>query len=187
MSRWKVLKSVELMKSRLFRLRSDTCELPDGRVMPSYYVMEFPDWVNIVPITHDGQMVLVEQFRHAGDQMFLEIPGGGTHGAKEDPLVAGQRELLEETGYATDHWIYCGFHYPNPALQNNRMHTYLALDCRKLKEPELDPFEDLTVKLLPLPEAIELLEKGEFKHSLIAASLNLSLVHLKEKGLLSRK
>lgn len=187
MSRWKVLKSVELMKSRLFRLRADTCELPDGRVMPSYYVMEFPDWVNVVPVTADGHMVLVEQFRHAGDDIFIEVPGGATHGAQEAPLIAGQRELLEETGYSSDRWIYCGCHFPNPALQSNRMHTYLALGCRKVQEPNLDPFEDLTVKLMPVAEAVARLEKGDFRHSLIAASLYLSLGHLKENGLLSRK
>jgi hypothetical protein len=60
MAQWKVLKSTELLKARFFRLRSDQCQLPDGRVMPSYYVMEFPEWVNVVPVTDDGQMVLVE-------------------------------------------------------------------------------------------------------------------------------
>lgn len=114
MSRWKVLNTVEVLKARLFRLRSDQCELPDGRVMPSYYVMEFPDWVNVVPVTDDGQMVMIEQYRHAGGEMFLEIPGGSTHGVKEEPRMAGERELLEETGYAAREWIHLGSHFPTP-------------------------------------------------------------------------
>ncbi len=183
MSRWKVLKSTELLKARLFRLRTDECELPDKRVMPSYYVMEFPDWVNIVPITADKQMILVEQYRHAGGDTFLEVPGGGTHGPKEDPKDAGVRELLEETGYESSEWIYCGFHCPNPALQTNRVHTYLALNCRKVAEPNLDPFEDLIVKLVPVTEALDLWGRGEIKHSLISASIGLSLRFLKEKGI----
>jgi len=180
MSRWKVLNSTELLKSRVFRLRSDKCELPDGRVMPSYYVMEFPDWVNVVPVTADGQMVMIEQYRHAGDDLFLEIPGGSTHGKDEDPRMAGERELREETGYEAADWIYCGHHFPNPALNANRMHTYLALGCKKVAEPQLDPFEDLSVRLMPVAEAIQRLNNGEIKHSLIAASMALSIKYLKD-------
>jgi 8-oxo-dGTP pyrophosphatase MutT (NUDIX family) len=183
MTRWKVLDSVEVLKSRVFRLRSDKCELPDGRVMPSYYVMEFPDWVNIIPVTEDRQLVMIEQYRHAGEEMFLEIPGGSTHAKGEDPRVAGERELREETGYQAAEWVYCGYHYPNPALNNNKMHTYLALGCRKVGEQELDPFEDLTVKLMPVKEALELWADGKIRHSLISTSIGLSLKFLKERGL----
>ena len=181
------MKSTELLKARFFRLRSDECELPDKRVMPSYYVMEFPDWVNVVPATPDGQLVMVEQYRHAGEEIFLEIPGGSTNGPGEDPLEAGRRELLEETGYASDEWIYCGFHFPNPALQNNKMHTYLALNCLKVQAPNLDPFEDLKVRLMSVNEAVEALNGGGIRHSLIAASMSLAVSRLKESGLLNRK
>jgi 8-oxo-dGTP pyrophosphatase MutT (NUDIX family) len=145
--------------------------------------MEFPDWVNVVPVTADGQMVMIEQYRHAGEATCLEIPGGSTHGKEEDPRVAGERELLEETGFAGADWIYCGFHYPNPALNNNKMHTYLALGCRKVAEPSLDPFEDLSVKLMPVKEVLERWGNGEIKHSLISCSIALSVKFLKEQGL----
>lgn len=181
MSHWKVLKSIELLKARFFRLRSDQCQLPDGRVMPSYYVMEFPEWVNVVPVTDDGQMILVEQYRHAGEETFLEIPGGSTHDHGEEPRAAGERELLEETGYQAREWIHCGHHFPNPALQNNRMHTFLALGCRIVQEPHLDPFEDLTVEVRSIKEVIQLLHQGAIKHSLIAASLTLTLNELKTR------
>lgn len=184
MSHWKVLKSTELMKARVFKLREDKCQLPDGRVMPSYYVMEFPDWVNVIPITADKKMVMIEQYRHAGGEVFLEIPGGSTHGEGEDPLEAAKRELLEETGYESSEWIYVGSHNPNPALQNNRMQTYLALNCRKVAEPSLDPFEDLTVKLMPVSEALERWRNGEIQHSIIAASIAISLKFMKEKNLI---
>lgn len=165
----------------------DECELPDGRIMPRYFVLEFPDWVNVVPITTDGQMVLVRQYRHAAQDMFLEIPGGSTHADRgqgpEDPRVAGERELLEETGYMAKEWISCGFHYPNPALQNNRVHTYLALGCEKIKEPELDPYEDLTTVTLPVREVFKKWQNGEIQHSLIAASLGLSFRFLRDRGL----
>lgn len=180
MPRWKVLKSQEVYRTGFFKLRVEECELPDRRVMPRYYVMDFPDWVNVVPVTEDGQLVLVEQYRHGAGEVFLEIPGGSSHGPTEDPMLAGQRELLEETGYQSGRWIYCGFHYPNPAMQSNKMHTYLALNCVKVAEPSLDPYEDLHVKLLPLGEGVDLLKRGEFKHSLIANSLAMALRFLPE-------
>lgn len=145
--------------------------------------MEFPDWVNVVPVTEDGQMIMIEQYRHAGEDVFLEIPGGSTNGKGEDPRLAGERELREETGFEAREYIYCGFHYPNPALNANKMHTFLALGCRKAGEPELDPFEDLSVKLMPVKEAIRRWENGEIKHSLISNSIAISLKFLKERGL----
>lgn len=184
MSRWKVLKSTELFNSGLFKLRSDQCELPDKRVMPKYYVLDFPDWVNMVAVTTDKQMVLVEQYRHAAGEVFLEVPGGSTDSRSEDPRLAAERELLEETGFKAGEVIECGTHFPNPALQSNRMHSYLALNCTKVAEPDLDPFEDLKVHLMPLAEAIRKWEDGEFTHSIIAASFGRALKHLRARGLI---
>jgi ADP-ribose pyrophosphatase len=181
--RWKILQSKILLTAGIFRLRSDTCELPDGRVMPNYYVFEFPDWVNVVPLTANGEVVLVKQHRHGAEQDFLEIPGGSTdRGGQEEPLLAAERELREETGYTSAEWIYCGSHYPNPSLQGNRMHTFVALGCRKTAEMELDPFEDLHVVHMALPEVTELWRNGGFSHSLISASLGLSFKTLAARG-----
>jgi ADP-ribose pyrophosphatase len=181
--RWKILKSEKLFQTGFFRFRVDECELPDGRIMPRYYVMEFADWVNVVPITREGKMVLVRQYRHGADREFIEIPGGSTEpGLKEDPQRAGERELLEETGYQSKQWVYCGSHSPNPALQNNRMHTFVAFDCEKTAEPNLDPFEDLYVELVDVEKALKMWVANEFDHSLIAASLGLALKTLSDRG-----
>ncbi len=183
MSQWKILKSQSLFQAGFFSLRVDELQFPDGRVMPKYYVFELADWVNVVPVTSDCQMVLLRQYRHGAGQEFLEIPGGSTEpGADEDPRLAGERELLEETGYQASQLINCGFHYPNPALQNNRMHTFLALGCRKIAEPCLDPYEVLTVETKPVTEVARLWRAGEFKHSLIYVSLGLAMNALKEAG-----
>ncbi len=183
MAKWKVLKSEDVLSVGFFRMRKDQCQLPDGRVNNNYFVMEFADWVNIVPVTDDGRMILVRQYRHGAADTFLEIPGGSTDGhKKEDPALGGERELLEETGYKPREMVNCGFHFPNPALQNNRMHTFLALGCQKVAEPDLDPFEDLTVELKPIAEVYALWRAGELKHSLIFASLGLAIPHLQKAG-----
>jgi 8-oxo-dGTP pyrophosphatase MutT (NUDIX family) len=183
MSGWRILKSEFLLQTGFIRLRVDECELPDGRIMPLYHVIEFPDWVNIVPVTGDGQMILVRQYRHAAGREFLEIPGGGTDPRRhEDPQTGAARELLEETGYRAGEWVNCGFQYPNPALQNNRMHIFLALNCEKVSEPSLDPFEDLTVELMPVREVARRWSEGEFQHSLISSSLGLAWKPLRERG-----
>lgn len=173
---WKVLSSAEIFKTPYIRLRADKCELPDGRVMPNYYVLEFPDWVNIVPVTEDNKIVLVEQYRQAIGETTLEIPGGSTDpGVDEDPKKAALRELLEETGYVSDDVRLLGVHSPNPALQNNKLHTFVAFGCWFQQEPQLDPYEDIRVVTLPIPDVIDKIFTGEINHTLIVASLLYSL------------
>jgi 8-oxo-dGTP pyrophosphatase MutT (NUDIX family) len=169
---WKTLSTKELFRGGFFRLRVDECELPDGRVMPRYYVMEFPDWVNIVPVTDDNQILLVEQYRHATGEVCLEIPGGGIDpGSGEDPKRAVLRELAEETGYIPDDIRLVGVHRPNPAMQNNRMHTFIGYGCKLLQEPQLDPFEDIKVVKKSIPEVLQLILDGKIDHSIVVASI----------------
>jgi ADP-ribose pyrophosphatase len=173
---WGVLASDEIFRAGFFRLRKDRCELPDGRVMPNYYTLEFPDWVNVVPVTEDGKIVLVEQFRHSLGESGLEIPGGSTDAADGgDPKRAALRELREETGYVPDEIRLVGKHAPNPAMQNNFMHTYIAYGCRKLQEPEPDAFEDLRTVVLSIPEVISHIISGKIRHSIVMASILIAL------------
>jgi 8-oxo-dGTP pyrophosphatase MutT (NUDIX family) len=120
-----------------------------------------------------------EQYRHGAGEVFLEIPGGSTDPGDNEPLTAGRRELLEETGFESPKWIACGYHFPNPALQSNKMYTFLALDCVRVAEPTPDPFEDIRVIEMPVKEVLARLESGSFTHSLIANSLWLARPHLK--------
>lgn len=175
---WKVRSSRELFASGVFRLRVDECELPDGRVMPRYYVMEFPDWANIVPVTEDNKIVLVEQYRHAHGRTTFEIPGGSTDSGDASVEVAVRRELLEETGYEAREIRPIGRHNPNPAMQNNWMHTYIGYGCRKIAEPTPDPFEDLRVVVKSIPEVYDMITSGAIDHSIVVASLLYALPHL---------
>ncbi len=179
---WEVLSSDELFSHPYFRMRKDRCALPDERIMPAYYVMEFVDWVNVVPLTDDGKIVLVNQYRHAAKRRFYEFPGGTLDPDNKDetPETAARRELLEETGYEASRCAYLGLHYPNPGLQDNRMHVYLGTGCRKVQEPKLDTYEDLEVELVDVQDFLLCIEQGRPMHSLMMASLTLALPAIKK-------
>ncbi len=173
MKAWKILSTSELFKNKFFCLRKDKCELPDGRIMPGYFVFEFLDWVQIVAITREKQMITLNQYRHAAKKVFIEIPGGSLD-PDEQALSAAKRELLEETGYHSDNWIELAPHFPNPATQSNRLKTFIAQDCHKIQDQDLDPYEDLEVVLRPIKTVYEMLNNGEIDHSLMIASLALA-------------
>lgn len=179
---WEVLSSDELFSHPYFRFRKDRCALPGARIMPAYYVMEFVDWVNVVPLTDDGKIVLVNQYRHAARRRFYEFPGGTMEPDKPDetPEQAASRELLEETGFRVGRLSYLGHHFPNPGLQDNRMHVFLGTGCRKEAEPTLDPFEDIEVELVDVQEFLQCIEQGRPMHSLMMASLTLALPAIKK-------
>ena len=123
---WKVLESKTILQDRWLNLRADDCLTPDGVTISPYYVMSYPDWVNIVAITPDDRLLLVRQYRHAAGKFFLEIPGGGLDERDIDSEKAARRELEEETGYIAQDWQLISTLYPNPASHTNRLPTFLA-------------------------------------------------------------
>lgn len=180
-ARWKTLETEVLLESGFFRMLKQSCELGDGRVMPSYYTMEFKDWVNVVPVLPSGDILMIRQYRHPSKKIHWEIPGGGLDAAElKTPLVGAQRELLEETGYSSTEWIPLGAHYPNPALQTNRMHTFLCLNCKKVQEPSWDPYEELELCPLTMQEVLEKVSRGEVDHSIVLASLLQAHLYLQQ-------
>ncbi len=177
---WKVLSSKELFRAGFFVLRTDRCELPDARVMPNYYVFDFKDWVNVIALTKQNEVILVEQYRHAVEEVALEIPGGSSDPMDlKDYQKAAERELLEETGYRPKKCIYLGKHRPNPAMQNNWMHSFLALDCEKVADQNLDAFEDILVLKVPVREVYDMVFQAKINHSIVVASMMLAYPHLK--------
>ncbi|UFU00079.1 NUDIX hydrolase [Radiobacillus kanasensis] len=170
MKKWKTLKSEYLHKSPFGNIRKDQCELPNGIVIDDYYVNEYSDWVNAVVITKDKQIVLVEQYRYAGGDFFLEVPAGKREEGEthEEGLV---REVKEETGFTSlKDPILLGEFMVNPATQNNKVKTYLILDAYKAYEQDLDDTEEIKVTLFDFEEFGNLVRTNQIKTQLFTAN-----------------
>jgi ADP-ribose pyrophosphatase len=140
---------------------------PDWKKTSNFVVLDSPLWVNIIPITKDGNVVFVEQYRHGVDDITLEIPGGLIEKG-EDPRIAGQRECREETGFISDQdAILLGESLPNPAFMNNICYSYVWFDCERKLEQDLDGNEDINIIEYPLNEIRHLILEGKVDHSLV--------------------
>ena len=156
---------------RIFQLRSVRRRSPRNGVERDFYVMDCADWVNVIAITAENELVLVEQFRHGVAAVELEVPGGIMDPGETDPVAAGLRELREETGYVGEGGIEIGCVLPNSAIQSNRCRTVLVRQCRRVGELELDDSEDIAVRLFPVSEMAKLVTGGRIRHSLAVAAL----------------
>ena len=165
---WERLESKEIADCRVFRVREDISQRTDG-VRGTFFVLENPDWVNIIAITKDEQVVMIEQFRHGTENVILEIPGGMID-ENELPEAAAKRELLEETGYNSENWVLLGRSHPNPAIQNNSVYHYLALDCEKTGDVSFDEHESIVTELMSLSAVLDLIAEERITHSLVIAA-----------------
>lgn len=163
---WKVRGSKTVYERGIVRLREDDCAHVERPIAHRFFVMEFLDWVNVVPVTPEGQVILVRQYRHGIQAPTLEIPGGTLDKGENDPAGAAARELEEETGYRAERLELLGSVATNPAVQNNYCHFYLARDAVKVSDQHLDDTEDIRVELVPLADVRGLIRSGEIVHSL---------------------
>lgn len=174
--KWKTVRSERLLKDRWIDLRADYCLTPKGRNISPYYVLSYPDWINVVAITVDGCLVLVRQYRHAAGEFFMEIPGGAIENADNDIEQAARRELEEETGFTAKSWELVSTLHPNPASHTNRLHTYLAIDATRDHEQRLDHGEEgLTVHVVPIPQVLDGLRSGFIGQALHVSSILIGL------------
>ncbi|MFQ5630880.1 MAG: NUDIX hydrolase [bacterium] len=155
---------------RIFAIKETTSISPRTGKEHAFYVLDSADWVNVIPITPEGKVVLIHQFRHGTEEITLEIPGGVVDASDAKPAESARRELLEETGYDTDNIIQIGEVTPNPAILNNRCYTFLAKDVKLTQKPAFDSSEDIAIELFELEAIPTLIQSGRIHHALVVAA-----------------
>ena len=168
--RWKTLKSEYLIRRPWLTARRDVVQLPNGQINDEFYVLEYPDWINVIAITDDDHFVFVRQYRYALDIDSTELCAGVIEPG-ETPEEGARRELLEETGYGGGEWHEFMTIGQNPSTCNNLTHCFLATGVRKLQGHHLDRTEDIDVLLLTRQEVLDLLHSGTLKQALMLSPL----------------
>jgi 8-oxo-dGTP pyrophosphatase MutT (NUDIX family) len=164
---WKREQSKKVFDCRIFSLHAFQSRSEEGSRSNEFYVLDSRDWCNIIPITQDGRVVLIRQYRHGIDRVTLEIPGGIVDPGDPRPLEAARREMLEETGYDSREIEPLGVVHPNPAIQNNLCHSFVARNAFRVSDPTPEPDEDLEVTLIGLTEIPKCIQEGAITHALV--------------------
>lgn len=146
---WEVLSSRVELEDRWIKVRADRCRRNDGLLIEPYYVLEYPDWVCILPITPEGDVVLAEEYRHGVNSVVVGLPSGSVDNKDANPEATARRELLEETGYVSDDMVHLGSLYANSTNQPNLVHYFLAPSARLVHAPTPDETEQIKITLLP--------------------------------------
>jgi 8-oxo-dGTP pyrophosphatase MutT (NUDIX family) len=167
---WKKTGSRPAGDFRIFTIRADKKISPRTRKEHEFYVIDTVDWVNVIALTPNRELVMVEQYRHGSDTIELEIPGGMMDAGDRSPVETGTRELREETGYAGANARVIGEVFPNPAIMSNTCYTILVENCTCSHAVELDHGEDLVTRLVSALEIPTLVAAGKIKHSLVVAA-----------------
>ena len=167
MNRWKTLKSEYLIRRPWLTARRDAVQLPNGVINDEFYVLEYPDWINVIAITPSGDFVFVRQYRYALDLDSIELCAGVIEPG-ETPEQGARRELLEETGYGGGTWQEIMTIGQNPS---NWTHCFLATGVEKLQDQNLDRTEDIDVLLLSRDQVLQMLQSGQLKQALMLAPL----------------
>lgn len=177
---WTVEASRVVHHDRWITVRADDCRTPAGVAVAPYYVLEYPDWVHVLAVTDDEQVVLVRQYRHGLGAPCWELPGGAVD-AGETAAMAARRELREETGYAADALEPLLSTSPNPATHANRYHAFLARSATRSGPPAPDAAEELELELglFTATELLALIDAGDFPQ---VAHVATALVGLRRLG-----
>jgi ADP-ribose pyrophosphatase len=175
----KILSSEIIFDRPWLPVRKEKLELPNGRIIEDFYVLDYADWVTVVPVTKTGNIVFIKQYRHGVQQVITELPAGVIEKG-EAPLAAAQREVQEETGFSFEKFIYLGKNSPNPSVNSNYNHMVLAIGGEKTSQQKLDETEEIEPFEVTIAEAKEMLLQNKLLQSLHTSTLFFALQHLKQ-------
>jgi len=178
MKPWKINSSKVVYENKLFKIKREKCIVPRTGKPYNYYYEDSPNWVNIIPVTKEGKILLIKQYRNAVREFTIEIPGGIIDREDKNPLAAAKRELLEETGFGGGRYKLIGICQPNPAIINNRTYTYLAKGVYKKGLQDPDSTEEIEV-IEVTPRSINtFIKQGKIKHTLVITAFYYALPYL---------
>jgi 8-oxo-dGTP pyrophosphatase MutT (NUDIX family) len=168
---WQLIRSKPVGDFRIFRIRSDYKISPKTGKEHDFYVIDSVDWVNVIAVTPDQQLVMIGQYRHGTNTVELELPGGMMDAHDASPEVTATRELREETGYEGENARIIGHVFANPAILTNSCFTIMVENCRCIHAVEFDHTEDLVVRIVPVADLAKLVAAGKIMHSLMVVGL----------------
>lgn len=179
---WKIISSQIAFDHPWYKVRRDEVELPNGHRMDDYFVRVGPEVVLVFPVTPEGEVVLVRQYKHGAQEILLELPGGFFDPEEENPTAAALRELQEETGYETATITRLHSIIDNPTKDTHQLHLFIAEGARPVSTQDLDVSEDIQVVRVPLSQMAGVVLEGKVRVSGSVALIFLALAHLEQKG-----
>lgn len=168
---WQILHSRYLYESHWYNVRQDEIRLPHGETI-HYTQIEHPGFVTVVPVTDDGQVVLIRSYRYSVDEWTWEVPAGGLGNKPDLPLAeAAASELMEETGAVARDWQFITSYYSGIGSSNVRAHVFLATGVHFVGKQALDQTEVIEVHSMPILDALQFARSGQMQDGQSAMAL----------------
>lgn len=167
---WQILDSSYPFTCPWLKVRKDVVKLPNGMVVPDFYVTEAPDWVNVIAITTDGKFIIEEQYRHGIQKVCFELCAGMVDEG-EKPSETAKRELLEEAGYSGGNWTAFGMSVPNASGSTTKCYHFLATDVKFIHSPQPEKTENIKIHLLTEQQLKQFMFDGRIAEAVMLAPL----------------